>query len=138
MSNTTDKYEALIKQLTELELEHKQEIFDIIGRQTEERNDIILRIDAETRPTHLKARTTVASVVRKQVRPNSKYTDKKGSPLAIGDIITLLTTARVGKIGDRARVEEFSGRYVHISLLIDVNLTTKRYSTNLELFDSES
>ena len=134
-------YETLIRKLTQLEIQHKKELTEIIDRHNVERGDLITLIDnsVDVSPTKAqKAMAVVRHTKRKnQPRPNSKYTDKLGSPLAVGDTVVLLTTASVGTRGDLAEVAFFSGRYTHVTLVKNGD-STKRYSSNLELHQTES
>ena len=73
------------------ELEHKKEIFKVIKRQASERSDLLTLIDNSIDVMSTKARNMVGEDRKQnQVQPNSKYTDKRGSPLAVRDVVTLL------------------------------------------------
>jgi len=103
-------YEEIINKFINLEIEHKKEIFKVIERQAVEWSDLLTLIDNSVEFMSTKARTMVGQDRKQnQVRPNSKYTNKRGSPLAVRDVVTILSTAGVATKGDLARIDFFSG-----------------------------
>ena len=113
-----------------MELEHKKEIFKVIERQAVEWSDLLTIIDNSVEVMSTKARTMVGQDRKQnQERPNSKYTNKRGSPLAVRDVVTILMTAGVTMKGDLVRMDFFWSRHTS---------KTDKFNMNLKLIELDT
>lgn len=129
-----DDIDSLINDIQNLDIQHHTELKSLIDKQRKQREELVNRLNEEHTGDEgtNRARPDVAKSVAATAgyrRTFKKFPDVIGDPLAIGDVVELLSSGRTGKSGDRAVIAKFSEEFVIIR--VNSGNTTTRKSWNL-------
>ena len=133
-----EECESIIQQLQNLETSHEQEINQAIEWHTRDMQRTLngIRDSFEIASSQTTSGNKSKAVVREtqRSRPNNNHHDKWGQPLAIGDIVKLLTSAGAGNEGDIAKIDSFWNTSA-IVILNEEGTIAKTTSKNLQFID---
>lgn len=132
MRSTAEAEDELIDRLRTLTIQQEVEINDIRARQHEERSNLVARslyLRRATRPNVIELVEPTEEATATTRRPFNRFRDRDNIPLAIGDVVELLTTGATGRIGDEATIVKFTDRFVII--ILPSRSTTTRSSKNV-------
>ena len=123
----TDSVDTLLKAFTQLKIQHEREIKTITREHNQQELQLVERI--------AKSRDKTIQTTRKELT-TSPHQGASKKELAVGDTVTLLSTTKIGRKGDRAIVRQLGQIYVSVILTSGNNAeqTTKRIRSNLKWF----